>query len=121
MRTSITLGTSGTVELFDEIPIPTTYQIADIKKPDTRQGAYTKTVTIPGSKNNDKLFAHIFEIDIDCRFYPNIRTPCIVSIDGLEQLNGHLKLIRIKSLDDNKKEYECSIIGNVSNIFTVMS
>lgn len=121
MRTSITLGTSGTVELFEDIPCPTTYQISDIKNPDRRQGSYTKTINIPGSKTNDRLFAHIFEIDIDCRFNPNIRTPCVLSVDGLEQLNGHLKLIRIKSLDDNKKEYECSIIGSVSNIFTVMS
>lgn len=118
MRAKIILGTSGTIDLFEDIPVSLNYAIADIRKPDTRQGAYSKTISIPGSKSNDKLFAHIFEIDIDCRFNANIRTPCTISIDEIEQISGFLRLMKIKKLDDNKIEYECSVIGSVSNIFT---
>lgn len=121
MRTEIIFGTSGTIELFEDLPVPTTYAIADIKKPEARQGAFSKTISIPGSKNNDRLFAHIFEIDIDCKFNPNIRTPVTVLLDGIPQLQGHLRLMKIKSNDDNRKEYECTIIGAVSNIFTVLN
>ncbi len=120
MRTEIVFGSSGTIEMSADIPVPTTYLISDIKNPDTRKGAFSKTITIPGSKNNDRLFAHIFEIDIDCAFNPNIRTPVTVLLDGIPQLQGHLRLMKIKSNDDNRKEYECTIIGAVSNIFTVL-
>lgn len=118
-RARITLGTSGTIDLTDDLTISLNYVIADIKKPDTRQGSFSKTISIPGSKNNDKLFAAIFEIDIDCRFNPNIRTPCTIWADDLDQITGYLRLMKIKRTDDNKIEYECSVIGAVSNIFTV--
>lgn len=120
MRTKITLGTSGTIELLEDIPLPLNYAVADIKKPDTRQGSYSKTLTIPGSKANNLLFAHIFEIDIDCRFNPNIKTPCVISVDDIVQLSGFLRLMKVSRTDDNLIQYECTVIGNVSNIFTTM-
>lgn len=120
MRTYITLGTSGIIDLHEDIAVSLNYAIADIRKPETRQGSFSKTITIPGSKNNDKLFAHYFEIGIDCRFNPNIKTPCVIYVDGLEQISGFLRLMKVKINDQNRMEYECSVIGNISNMFTVL-
>lgn len=120
MRTKITLGSSGVIDLFEDIPLSLNYSVADIKKPEARNGSYSKTITIPGSKINDLLFARIFEIDIDCRYDVNIKAPCSIYIDELEQLSGFLRLVKIIRTDDNKIEYECTITGNVSNMFSVL-
>lgn len=120
MRTRIELGSSGSIDLMDSVPYSLNFAIADIRTPDKRDASYSKTIKIPGSKNNDMLFAHIFEIDIDCNFNPNIKTPAIIYIDEVSQLKGFLQLLKIYTTDDNKKEYEVTIKGQIGNVFTAI-
>ena len=58
MRTRLELGTSGTIDLNDDIPYSLNYSIADVREPDKRNASFSKTITIPGSKNNNKIFQH---------------------------------------------------------------
>jgi len=118
MRTRLELGTSGSIDLMDNIPYSLNYAIADIREPAARNSSYSKTIKIPGSKANNILFAHIFEINIDCNFNPNLKTPCKLYIDELLQIQGFLRLLKINKTDDNQIEYEVAITGNVGNIFT---
>lgn len=120
MRTRIELGSSGSIDLLDDIPYSLNFAIADIRTPDKRDASYSKTIKIPGSKQNDQLFAHIFEIDIDCNFNPNIKTPCILYIDEIQQLKGYLQLLKIYETNEYKREYEVTIKGQVGNIFTAI-
>jgi len=118
MRTRLELGTSGSIDLMDNIPYSLNYAIADIREPAARNSSYSKTIKIPGSKANNIIFAHIFEINIDCNFNPNLKTPCKLYIDELLQIQGFLRLLKINKTDDNQIEYEVAITGNVGNIFT---
>ena len=68
MRTRLELGTSGSIDLLDNIPYSLNYAIADIREPDKRNSSYSKTIKIPGSKTNNIIFAHIFEINIQSNF-----------------------------------------------------
>mgnify|MGYP003656767314 CR=1 FL=1 len=117
MRTRIDLISSGTIELSDDVIYSLNYSIADIRQPENRDGSYSKTIKIPGSKNNDNLFKYIFEIDIDCNFDPNIKAECIIYIDGMPQLKGFLQMLRIYRNDENRIEYDVTIKGQVANIF----
>lgn len=121
MRGSIVLGSSGTVDLTEDISMPLTFSVADIREPEKRNASYSKTISIPGSKNNDKLFGHIFEIDIDGSFNPNIKTPATIYIDEIEQITGFLRLLKINRNDKNKIMYEVAIIGDVGNMFTTLA
>jgi len=118
MRTRIDLISSGTIDLSDDVIYSLNYSIADIRQPENRDASYSKTIKIPGSKNNDNLFKYIFEIDIDCNFNPNIKAECIIYIDELPQLRGYLQMLRIYRNDENSIEYEVTIRGQVANIFT---
>lgn len=118
MRTRLELGSSGTVDLFADVAYPLNYSIADIRNVDKRNSNFSKTIRIPGSKNNNIRFAHIFEIDIDCNFNPNIKTPCRLYIDELLVMSGFLQLLKVVRTFENKLEYEVAIRGNVGNIFT---
>lgn len=121
MRTRIELGTSGSIDLLEDVPISLNYAIADIRDPDKRNSSFSKTITIPGSKSNNIIFNHIFEININSTFNPNLKTPAVIYDDDIEILRGYLRLIKINRLIDGKIEYECSIIGNVGNVFTDMA
>lgn len=118
MRTRLELGSSGIVDLFDDVSYPLNYSIADIRNVNKRNSNFSKTIRIPGSKNNNIRFAHIFEIDIDCNFNPNIKTPCRLYIDELLVMSGFLQLLKVVRTFENKLEYEVAIRGNVGNIFT---
>lgn len=118
MRTRLELGTSGSIDLMDDVPYSLNYAIADIRDPASRNSSYSKTIKIPGSKRNNIIFAHIFEINIDCNFNPNLKTPFVLYVDELQQMKGFLQLLRINKTDDNKIEYEVALKGNVGNIFT---
>ena len=118
MRTRLELGTSGSIDLLDNIPYSLNYAIADIREPDKRNSSYSKTIKIPGSKANNIIFAHIFEINIQSNFNANLKTPCSLYVDELLQMQGFLQLLKINKTDDNQIEYEVAIKGNVGNIFT---
>ena len=51
------------LDLIDNVSIPITYSISDIKNPQSREGTYSKTITLPGTKTNNKLFTHIFKVN----------------------------------------------------------
>lgn len=117
MRTKIDLGSSGIIDLTDDVAYAITYAIADIRNPEKRNASYSKTIKIPGSPNNDYIFRFIFEIDIDCNFNPNKKALCTLCIDEIPQITGYLQLLTIYR-NENKIEYEVAIIGEVGNIFT---
>jgi hypothetical protein len=100
------------------IPIPLTFSIADIRNPEKRNTAFSKTITLPGTKKNNKLFGSIFEITVDTNFNPNKKVSVIIKQDGYEQINGILQLKKItKTVNDDSISYEVVVFGQFSNIF----
>jgi hypothetical protein len=70
--------------------------IADIREPESRESEWTKTIEIPGTSANNKIFSHLFEVEqtvYGTSFNPNIKADCIIYADGVEQLRGFLRLI----------------------------
>ena len=55
--------TYSKLDLYENISLPITYSIADIRFPEQRQGTFTKTISLPGTKQNNHLFNHIFRIN----------------------------------------------------------
>lgn len=121
MQTKINLPSSGTIDMYDDIAVSCTYSIADIKDPDKRNTSFSKTITIPGTKNNNKLFGQLFEIGIDGSFNPNLKTPCNLTVDNVIIMRGNLQLLTVKKIDNDKIEYDCAIIGVTGNIFAELS
>lgn len=101
------------------VPIAITKSIADIAEPQSRQGAYTKTVSIKGSQDVNTAFRHIYEINKEITnvsgqynpdFNPNKRVQVEYSIDGILQLEGYMRLMNIsKDIQGSEIMYECQI------------
>lgn len=116
-RTRIELLTSGDIDMFDDVSIPLTFAVADVRQPDKRNSHFSKTIKIPGTKGNNKRFGHIFNINAVGGFNPNLKAGCTLYIDDVPQLYGYLQLLSINIDDKGDIIYSCCIIGNVSNIF----
>lgn len=116
-RTRIELLTSGDIDMFDDVATPLTFAVADIRTPDKRNSHFSKTIKVPGTKGNNIRFGHLFNINSVGSFNPNIKAPCTLYIDDVPQLYGFLQVLSIDVDDKNDLIYNCSIKGNVSNIF----
>ena len=122
-------GASGlALDLYDSIPIPITFSILDIREPEKRRTSWSKTVTIPGTKNNNRIFSHVYEIGQDGwvtignttvyeGFNPNLRKECIVMNDGVQVMKGNLQLKKIKKDKDGNIEYEIALNGDLTSLF----
>lgn len=122
-------GQSGlALDLYDSIPIPITFSILDIREPEKRRTSWSKTITIPGTKNNNRIFSHVYEIGQDGwvtignktvyeGFNPNLRKECIVMNDGVQVMKGNLQLKKIKRDLEGNIEYEIALNGDLTSLF----
>jgi hypothetical protein len=113
------------IDLGEGIDIALNKSIADIRNPETRSSDFSKTITIPGTANNNKAFNHIFEVANDITgsgqfnpdFNPNKKADCTLLVDGMPQITGFIRLTEIV-LNDGRIEYNCTIHGEAANLFT---
>lgn len=109
------------IGISNEIPLAITLSIADVREPAKRNSTFSKTLSIPGSKDANILFEHIFDVNTDLNnFNPNLKTPCKYFVKGEKIFDGDLQLLRIKKKGIAPYEsiiYECSVIGRLSDVF----
>ena len=101
-----------------------TRSIADIREPESRESEWSKTIEIPGTANNNKIFSHLFEVEqtvYGTSFNPNIKADCIIYADGVEQLRGFLRLLSIKVDDSTHITYEVTCHGQSADFFTTIA
>src|SRR4030066_1011667 len=117
MRTKIWLDNySGTIDLMENLPLPLTYSIADVREPENRNHSYSKTITLPGSDLNNKVFNHLFKvgtfiqtsgtINFPPDFNPNLKEPCKVYVGSECGMKGILKRDNVYITDQHEVRYE---------------
>jgi hypothetical protein len=108
------------VELANDFEVLINKSIADIRNPETRSSDFTRTVEIPGTTNNNKVFHFIFDVANEItglEFNPNKKADCIVLVDGMPQVEGFIRLTDIE-LNNGRVVYKCTIHGESANLFT---
>lgn len=122
------LFVNGTkLDLYDDVATPITYAIADILHPEKINTAYSKSIKIPGSKTNDNLFTHIFDVTKEItnqqqlvnftpEFNPALNASFKLFGNGVLILSGVIQLKEILMLN-NGHEYEILLTGILKNIF----
>ncbi len=121
INTKLNLFTSGTIDLYEDVPIPLNYSIAEVQSIDKTNSAFSKTITIPGTKNNNKLLGHLFNIGVDNTYNVNVKAPCNIEVDTLEVIRGHLRLANIRRIQDDQVEYDVEVQGPVTSMFNLIS
>jgi hypothetical protein len=116
----IYLGTSissdwNQVDLSDDVAFPITFNIADVREINNRNGAYSKTVVIPGTKENNRVFKYIFDIQGIDNYDTRVRVKANVVVDTIPVLEGYLQLDTINCDDNQYWTYNCIIYGENAN------
>lgn len=128
MRTELYIN--GTrVDLYEEVGVSLNLAISDIKNPDKRVSAFSRTVKIAGSSVVNRLFSHIFDFteiqnttttNFTPDYNPNLKATATVLCDGAEQFRGYVRMRNIirEGSDLSKITYEIELFGELGNIVT---
>ena len=97
------------VDINQDAPFPLTFNISDIKDLNARKGNKSKTITLPGTKNNTSLMLSVFTLSVtenisgtDSEFVdfdPSIKAECQYYQNGLLEFNGVAQLMSCKLMN----------------------
>jgi len=119
---------TGFLDVKEGTAFPLNFQAGDIRDISQRKGSFSKTITLTGSKNNNNLLNHYYDVNIvEGTFNINVLTTCAVIQDGIPimedcslQLTGVVK----SQLTDGYEEqvtYEVLIKDSKADFFTAIA
>lgn len=127
MNTELFLLTDDTknlweqVELMKDETIPLTFNVADIADFTKRNGNYSKTITLPGSKINNQIFKHIYNLGTFNSFEMNKSFRCYILKDSQEIFDGWFQLKAVKMLNSERIiNYEAEVFNDTSEFFNII-
>lgn len=87
--------------------------VSDITK---NTGDYSKTFTVPASKNNNNIFKHWYNASIDNGFDSRTKVDGSVDIDGVPFKVGKWRLNKCNIVKGRLESYTINFFGNLPNI-----
>lgn len=117
-------------DINQTLSIQLSYAIDDIRQFGTRNTSFSKSITLPGTAKNNKLFGHILTNtganpysvatpNIDLNFNPADISLCEVRTRGLLVLKGIFRLTGYK-LNNGVYEYEGTIFGELGGFVSAI-
>jgi hypothetical protein len=119
---------TGYLDVKEGTAFPLNFQVGDIRDISKRQGNYSKTITLTGSKNNNNLLNHYYDVNIvEGTFNINALTTGSVIQDGIpimEDVSVQLTSVKKAQLTDGYEEhveYEVLIKDSKADFFTAIA
>jgi hypothetical protein len=111
------------IDLLQDISTEFTYAIDDVSEFGSRNTSFSKTISIPGTANNNLVFGYIFELNnanVTVDSLPNVgynynvtkQANCKIFIDKVQIFKGTLRILEIV-IDKETIEYQCSVFGEL--------
>jgi hypothetical protein len=119
---------TGFLDVQEGTAFPLNFQVGDIRDISQRKGNFSKTITLVGSKNNNNLLNHYYDVNIvEGTFNINALTTCSVIQDGIPvmedcsmQLTGVVKS-QVTDGYEEQVTYEVLIKDSKADFFTVIT
>ena len=129
MRTEIYIE-DYPLDLTQDISTEFVYSVDDIMDFGSKNTSYSKTITIAGSANNNKLFGFIFDLgnanftdsllpNVGYNFNASKTAQCRIFVDRIQIFKGVLRLLEIVN-DNGRIEYQCSVFGELGGFISAL-
>ena len=119
---------TGYLEVKEGTSFPLNFQVGDIRDISSRKGNFSKTITLVGSKNNNDLLNHYYDVNIIAgTFDINAVTTCSVIQDGIPVMeDASLQLTAVKKVQvtdayEEHVEYEVLVKESKADFFTAIN
>lgn len=111
------------VDINESFSTILTLAIDDIKDFGAKNSTFSKTILLPGTKNNNKLLGNIFNINaandynsaadnVGINFNAAIAANAIIFADNMQVFKGIFRVLEV-IVDDGFIEYECAVFGEL--------
>lgn len=115
-----TLNKFQRTDLFNDETISITQVIQDVKDISLIFTNFTKTFTIPASNENNRLFKHYYNYDIDGGFDARVKIDAYIEIDANRFNNGKVKLEGVEMKNNQPFAYKITYYGDTVNLKDVI-
>lgn len=122
------------LDITTEISALLNFAIDDIKDFSARSTTWSRTIVLPGTANNNKLFGHIFQVgqantynsgqqNVGFNFNAAKSAPCILFQDQIQTFKGVLRLLQVNYYDGlhGPVDYEVSVFGTLVRLNSALS
>ncbi len=129
MRTQIFINNEE-LDLIKDIDAEFTFAIDDIADFGSKNTSFSKTITIAGSAQNNKVFGFIFDLgnsnftndanpNVGYDFNASKVAPCRIFVDGVQIFKGVLRLMEVV-ITGAAIEYQCSVYGDLGGFISAL-
>ena len=89
------------VDIYDNETIQIEDSIQDVRDISKIFNTFTRDFKVPASYENNKLFKHYYNLNIDNGFDGRVKTEALIKVGGVDYKEGFLSMLGV-SLKDNK-------------------
>ena len=118
------------LDINDSLSHQITYAVDDLKNLDAKATSFSKTLIIPGTANNNKLFGNIFQFsnsnftstgspNVGYNFNASKSAKARLDVNGLTIIKGVLRLLEV-IIDGESIEYEVAIFGELGGFINAL-
>ena len=117
------------LDLTGEISQQLTFSVDDIRNLDSKTTSFSKTIIIPGTQRNNKIFGNIYElsnanfpggqVNAFYDFDASRTAQAMIDINGLQAMKGTLRLLSI-TVDNGAIEYEVALFGELGGFMSAV-
>jgi len=119
------------IDINDAFSTLLTLSIDDIKDFGAKNTTFSKTIILPGTKNNNKVFGNIFntnarndynpaESNFGNNFNPAVSADAIIFSDNMQVFKGVFRILEI-IVEDGFIEYECAVFGELGGFIAALA
>ena len=118
-RLQLYIGTER-VDLFKDESVSLTQTIQNVKDIAKVFTEFTQTFAVPASRNNNKIFQHYYNFDIDFGFDARNKADARLELNDLPFKNGKIKLNSVDLKNNVAHTYHITFFGNTVNLKDVL-
>ena len=118
-RLQLYIGTER-VDLFKDETVSLTQTIQNVKDIAKVFTEFTQTFAVPASKENNKIFQHYYNFDIDFGFDARNKADARLELNDLPFKNGKIKLNSVDLKNNVAHTYHITFFGNTVNLKDVL-
>jgi len=107
-------------DLFNDETISITQVIQDVQDIGLIFTNFTKTFTLPASDENNRLFKHYYNYDIDGGFDARVKIDAYIEIDANRFNSGKVKLEGVEMKNNQPYAYKVTYYGDTINLKDVI-
>jgi hypothetical protein len=104
------------LEQYKDEAVSVVSSVLDVSDITKNTGDYSKTFTVPASKNNNNIFKHWYNASIDNGFDSRTKVEGSIDIDGAPFKIGKWRLNKCNIVKGRLESYTINFFGNLPNI-----